>query len=94
MSGDATEKVEGWKWKGHGFLLSTLANGFLALRIVPETALAANEKNVTRDAELKARLTQQIQNRPNGDVVVGNLPMVDQGPKGFCVPATLERYFR
>lgn len=54
MSGDATEKVEAWKWKGYGFLLSTLANGFLALRIVPETALAANEKNVTRDAELKA----------------------------------------
>ncbi len=94
MSGDANEKIQAWNWSGHSFLLSTLANGFVALRILPEAAAAGSEKNTTRDAELKAKLAAQLEKRPNGDVVVGHLPMVDQGPKGFCVPATLERYFR
>ena len=28
------------------------------------------------------------------NVVVTDIPMVDQGPKGYCVPATWERYLR
>jgi hypothetical protein len=32
--------------------------------------------------------------KANGDVLIGNIPMVDQGPKGYCVPATFERYLR
>ena len=27
-------------------------------------------------------------------MVIRDIPMVDQGPKGFCVPATMERMFR
>ena len=27
-------------------------------------------------------------------MLIGNIPMVDQGPKGYCVPATFERYLR
>jgi hypothetical protein len=35
-----------------------------------------------------------VQHRDNGDVVITDIPMVDQGPKGYCVPATWERYLR
>lgn len=30
----------------------------------------------------------------NGDVYLGQIPMVNQGPKGYCVPATFERAMR
>lgn len=29
-----------------------------------------------------------------GDIWIENIPMVDQGPKGYCVPATVERILR
>ena len=28
------------------------------------------------------------------DVIINNIPMVDQGPKGYCAPATVERCMR
>jgi len=35
-----------------------------------------------------------VDRRPNGDVIITDIPMVDQGPKGYCVPATWERVLR
>jgi hypothetical protein len=32
--------------------------------------------------------------RENGDVWIANIPMVDQGPKGYCAAATSERILR
>ncbi len=29
--------------------------------------------------------------KENGDVIIDKIPMIDQGPKGYCVPATLAR---
>ncbi len=43
---------------------------------------------------IRARVLANLEKRANGDVVVGDLPMVDQGPKGYCVPATAERAMR
>ncbi|NDF16887.1 MAG: hypothetical protein EB079_02815 [Verrucomicrobia bacterium] len=36
-------------------------------------------------------MKQNVIHRENGDLVIGNIPMIDQGPKGFCVPATYAR---
>jgi hypothetical protein len=47
--------------------------------------------NTTR-AKQMARAN--IQKNDFGDVLIHNIPMVDQGPKGYCVPATLERCLR
>ena len=44
--------------------------------------------------ELRTRLAERVERRPNGDVVIRDIPMVNQGPKGFCVPATMERMLR
>ena len=32
-----------------------------------------------------------VLSEPSGDVVINNIPMVNQGSKGYCVPATVER---
>ena len=34
-----------------------------------------------KEGELKQRMASCVERRPNGDVVIGNIPMVDQGPK-------------
>ncbi len=41
-----------------------------------------------------AKLTSAVEHRPNGDVIITQLPMADQGLKGYCVPATWERVLR
>jgi hypothetical protein len=41
-----------------------------------------------------ANLRDRVKRDPNGDVAVAGVPMVDQGQKGYCVPATIERVLR
>jgi hypothetical protein len=92
---DTRERVQRWDWQGHAFLLSSPKDAYVALRIVP-AAFADNYgkgDDVDSDA-LKATLAQRVKRADNGDVVVTDIPMVDQGPKGYCVPATWERYLR
>lgn len=42
----------------------------------------------------KAALLANVTKDPSGDVFLKNVPMVDQGPKGYCAVATAERVFR
>jgi len=46
------------------------------------------------DSTVRERIRKFVERRDNGDVVITNIPMVDQGPKGYCVPATAERCMR
>jgi hypothetical protein len=92
---DTRERVQRWDWQGHAFLVSSPKDSYVALRIVP-TAFADNygkADDVDSDA-LRTELAQRVKKSGNGDVVVTDIPMVDQGPKGYCVPATWERYLR
>ncbi|HVE16517.1 MAG TPA: hypothetical protein VNB29_07260 [Chthoniobacterales bacterium] len=88
------EQVERWDWNGHTILLAAPRGEYVAVRIVP-TANANGEATARiTDAELSEQLKARIEKRPNGDVVLKDIPMVDQGPKGYCVPATYERALR
>jgi hypothetical protein len=42
----------------------------------------------------KKSLTENIAREASGDVYLKDVPMVDQGPKGYCAVATAERVFR
>ena len=46
------------------------------------------------DDQVRRLLKERVARRAGGDVVIDQIPMVDQGPKGYCVPATFERYLR
>ncbi|MCX7005278.1 MAG: hypothetical protein NTV22_18685 [bacterium] len=94
-SRDTTERALRWNAGVHSILLSSPKDEYVAVRIVPR-ALADAEGRAQRidDATLRATLATRVQRRANGDVIIGDIPMVDQGPKGFCVPATWERYLR
>lgn len=92
---ETREQVDRWNWQGHAFLLSNVRDQYVSLRIVP-TAFADNygKGDTISSDDLKAELLQRVKRSDSGDVVVGEIPMIDQGPKGYCVPATWARYLR
>ncbi|MEO8824684.1 MAG: C39 family peptidase [Chthoniobacterales bacterium] len=92
---DTRELVKRWDWKGHSILLAAPREEYVAVRIVPTDSLKDNTTatNLT-GTEMRTKLQERIEHRPNGDVVLKDIPMVDQGPKGYCVPATWERALR
>ncbi|MEO0795369.1 MAG: C39 family peptidase [Verrucomicrobiota bacterium] len=89
------ERLQRWDWNGHAILLAVQDEEYVALRIMP-TKLADNRGRPERVAtsELKSAAKANVEERGNGDVIIRNIPMVNQGPKGYCVPATLERTLR
>lgn len=88
------EKGLRWDWQGHSFLLASPRGEYTALRIVATDAVDAGGAPRVSDAEMKEQLTSRIERRVNGDVILKDIPMVEQGPKGYCVPATWERAMR
>jgi hypothetical protein len=93
-SQDTRELVKRWDWRGHTFFLSAPRGEYVALRVLP-TIEADNPKleRIPR-AEFKKMLAERVVRRENGDVILSELPMVNQGPKGYCMPATWERALR
>jgi hypothetical protein len=93
--GKTRRKVTRWDWNGSAFLLSNEEDEYVSLAIVPtETADTGGRSSLTKDADVKKRLIASIVKSENGDVSLSEIPMVDQGPKGYCVPATFERAMR
>ncbi len=68
---------------------------FIRLRLAPpprERSLLEEQleqQQMVRREDLPANLVKS----GNGDVLIGNVPMVDQGDKGYCAVATAERVF-
>ncbi len=88
------EAAKRWDWQGHAILLTSVRDGYTAVRILPSSDLDNLGTERLSDRELRETLAARVLRRPGGDVVLQDLPMVDQGPKGFCVPATVERTLR
>lgn len=87
--------VRRWDWRGHSILLGQAEGEYVGVQIVTtQFADAGGRMAYTNDAIVRARALANIEKRPNGDVVIGDIPMVDQGPKGYCAPATAERAMR
>lgn len=93
--GDTRRKITRWDWNGHSFLLSNEEDEYVGLSIVSTESADAGGKSLrVKDGDVKQRLLDSIVKSDNGDVYLSEIPMVDQGPKGYCVPATFERAMR
>ncbi len=98
--GAARMNMQRWDWRGHAILLADAEdddkNGeYVGVQVVPTAVADAGGKTKpVPDAVVRARAKENIEKRPSGDVVITDIPMVDQGPKGYCVPATMERAMR
>lgn len=93
--GNKSHKTQRWDWLDHAFLLTHVKEEYVGLRIT-KTVFADNKGKYSRisDGEMRERLKKNVVTKENGDVVIENIPMVDQGPKGYCAPATFERAMR
>ncbi len=92
---NTTEEVKRWNVKGHAILLAAPKDEYVAIRIVPRSlADAEGAAEHLSDNHVRETLASRVVHRENGDVIIKDIPMVDQGPKGFCAPATWERYLR
>ena len=89
-----SEVVRRWDWNGHAFLLAAPKDEYVALRVLSVKSADEGGRSRVTDAELFARAKGRVDRRPNGDVILKDIPMVNQGPKGYCVPATWERVMR
>ncbi|MCB1089133.1 MAG: C39 family peptidase, partial [Verrucomicrobiae bacterium] len=93
--GETRTKVDRWDWNGHALLLSFVEDEYVGLMV--QTVDFAEKRGRTSrvpESVIRDRAKGGIETRENGDVILANLPMVDQGPKGYCVPATMERCMR
>lgn len=93
--GEARRNVLRWDWRGHSILLAEAPGEYVGVQI-ETTAFADSGGKFKRTPEdiVRARVKANVENRSGGDVVINDIPMVDQGPKGYCVPATAERAMR
>jgi hypothetical protein len=93
--GEGRRRVRRWDWLGHAFLLSEEDEQYVGLTVVPSEFADQRGKTARiSDAAVRERIRASVERRPHGDVVVTHIPMVDQGPKGYCAPATCERAMR
>ncbi|MGB1258755.1 MAG: C39 family peptidase [Akkermansiaceae bacterium] len=53
-----------------------------------------SDGGITKTMTSRRELTKFVTKKPNGDVFVKDVPMVDQGRKGYCAVASAERVFR
>ncbi|HEY1123971.1 MAG TPA: C39 family peptidase [Haloferula sp.] len=88
-------KVSRWDWNGHSLILSSQEGEYVSLSIVPLGLADAGGKTAkVKDGDIRKQLLADVVREKNGDVYLGQIPMVNQGPKGYCVPATFERAMR
>lgn len=70
---------------------------YLRLTLTPKDRVAkaasAGAKR-PKGAAGKAKIKDNVTKRSNGDVYIENVPMVDQGQKGYCAAAVSERVLR
>jgi hypothetical protein len=87
--------MQRWDWRGHSILLAEAEGEYVGIQIVTSAFADAGGKvaSVT-DTIIRSRALANLEKREGGDVVIGDIPMVDQGPKGYCAPATAERSMR
>ncbi|MCX8238508.1 MAG: C39 family peptidase [Akkermansiaceae bacterium] len=93
--GNESHQVQRWDWNGHSFLLAHVAEEYVGLNIVRASfADGGGRFSRVSDGDIRVRLKKSVTQEANGDVFIKDIPMVDQGPKGYCAPATFERAMR
>ncbi|QIF04359.1 C39 family peptidase [Roseimicrobium sp. ORNL1] len=105
-SAQSAVKIGGWAWNAPSALAALEYNAgaleggqpeFLRLRLAApgerEAFASETGQSMRRTALGKAELPRFVKREKNGDVFIGEVPMVDQGAKGYCVVASCQRLF-
>ena len=97
----ASRAVLTWNYEQKGKDRSTFRPGFIRLAIdAPAKTAAEKERGESASGRVAAKGAKKItdnivdDSKGRGDVFVDNVPMVDQGQKGYCSVAAAERVLR
>ncbi len=95
--------TEGWSWSDRQSMAVLERNPeadqgtleFLRLRVAPTRATGpiANSVRSGNGSRVRKSDLSDFVTRQGGDVWIKDIPMVDQGPKGYCVVASVQRLF-
>lgn len=86
---DGTHKIKGdmWQTRYAKLILEVDKGDFTLLHILPPGGMKKAANPGDKD------FSKNVIRNQFGDVFIPNVPMVDQGQKGYCVPATVARIF-
>ena len=93
-----TQATLTWNYSQDGKNAASFRPGFVRLAVDGPARLSAGKSTSGAAKEKVAKgsgkITDNVIRDPRGDVFLDNLPMVDQGQKGYCSVATAERVLR
>ena len=82
------EEIDGYIW-------TTMEHGeFVRIRIMPPQVQLGVQLNRIRTTVSRPLLAAKVKREGKSKAVIEGLPMVDQGSKGYCAVASLERVLR
>lgn len=83
-----------WTCGRYALAIDSVEGEYLIVRIAPPEAFAPRRRNSGEQPGPLRNYSANVRRLGNGDVFIADVPMVDQGRKGYCVPATVERVLR
>lgn len=87
-----------WNYTQEGKRTETFKPGFIRLAVDGPSGLSAGKAGAAADDKKvvkgKKKIAENVIRDPRGDVFIDNVPMVDQGMKGYCAVAAAERVMR
>ena len=87
----AARTVLSWNFVQQGKDESSFRPGFIRVAVDAPGRPSAKGKASAKEAK---KIVDNVVRDPRGDVFIDNVPMVDQGQKGYCSVATAERVMR
>ena len=91
-----TEATLTWNYSQVSTKENTFEAGFVRLAVDGPERLSRKTGGTSskRKSASSRKIASNVQHGPRGDVYIDNVPMVDQGQKGYCAAATSERVLR
>ncbi len=90
-SGKLRHRADSWTASGTVFVLDVKENEYVRLIAVPEEKLEKFSSGTMTRVKSNFSRMKKLRKTALGDVVIDAIPMVNQGAKGYCAPATVER---
>ena len=95
-TGKLCRQLPVWDVENAALVLDYSTSEFLMVHIVPPDTLDEHRRRVSTEQRVGdlEEYAANVVRKDNGDVYIDRVPMVEQGAKGYCVPATVERLAR
>lgn len=87
-------QLPAWTTGRYVLLVDYSPDEYLIMHIVPPESLGKRRDPGAAPVAPRRSLAERVKRTDSGDVFIADVPMVNQGPKGYCVPATVERLAR